>query len=572
MKVDRFPIYKADYIFNKFNGEISMNKNLKYKEINILYPCRLDAMAINPGAVCYNDSMIFTPGEVVISVNKYIKVSVKIIAGKNELSISKETKRKVLVKHAYYLMKAVLSFKDSMEINVIDEDIPKHCGFGSSSSTISAVAAAINELYNHPISNEDLIKYLASNHGEEITDENENDLKMVQCIGGGATGGLTDAGIIIIAGKSTTICKMKYEGKVLIAIPNDFVEQNADILMEKEENNLWKFKETGDKYSKEIAYNLLHKALPGMVNGSINELAEIVFDYRFNMGSIENCSFVYEKMIEQGKELRKIYENGMCEFLALSSVGPAYFVIVKDDNKKEICKNMMEKLNMRVIETSICNTTYNIENSIEVYKENYWDKKQTAIEFTDRPPSKYITDVIDEIINQKEDIKCLDIGCGGGRYSRYLKDNNINIVAIDKYSNMASSLKTEKIKFINACFDNIPLKSKLCNLILSIGVIHNAVTKIEYEKAISEMYRLLKEEGYLIFSVFTNDVITDDLISKGNDCYNILNRPPMVLLSKKQIDDIFAKYNFKCIKRIDEHVTDVGDGGKRNVYTVLFQK
>ena len=51
----------------------------------------------------------------------------------------------------------------------------------------------------------------------------------------------------------------------------------------------------------------LHRALPDLCNGSIKELADIVFDYRFNMGSIENCSFVYEKMIEQAKELRKLY-------------------------------------------------------------------------------------------------------------------------------------------------------------------------------------------------------------------------------------------------------------------------
>lgn len=571
MKVDRFPIYKADYIFNEFSGKILTNRELKYKELTILYPCRLDAMAINPGAVCYNDSMIFTPGEVVVSVNKYIKVSIKIVTGKNGLIISDETKRKVLVKHAYYLMKKVLLFEDSMEIKVIDDDIPKHCGFGSSSSTIAAVAAAINELYNHPISNADLIKYLASNHGEEISDENDNDLKMVQCIGGGATGGLTDSGIIIIAGKSTTICKMKYEGKVLIAIPNDFVEQNADILMEKEENNLWKFKETGDKYSKEIAYNLLHKALPDMVNGNIKELADVVFDYRFNMGSIDNCSFVYEKMIEQGKELRKLYENKNCEFLALSSVGPSYFAIVENNSDIEICKKLMEKLNMRVIETSICNTTYKIENSVE-NNENFWNKKETSLEFTNRPASKYITNIIDEIITNNSNIKCLDIGCGGGRYSRYLKEKNINVVAIDKYSNMASSLKLDKIKFLNACFDDIPLKNEVCNMILSIGVIHNAITKEEYKKAIYEMHRLLQDDGYLIFSVFTNDVITDDLIAKGDNCYNILNRPPMVLLSKEEIDNIFAKYNFKYIKKIDEHITDVGDGGRRNVYTVLFQK
>ena len=39
-------------------------------------------------------------------------------------------------------MKDVLKFKDSFFIDVNDNDIPKHCGFGSSSSTIAAVAAA----------------------------------------------------------------------------------------------------------------------------------------------------------------------------------------------------------------------------------------------------------------------------------------------------------------------------------------------------------------------------------------------------------------------------------------------
>lgn len=110
----------------------------------------------------------------------------------------------------------------------------------------------------------------------------------------------------------------------------------ADELMKLEEENLWKFKKTGDEYAEKIAYKLLHRALPDLCNGSIKELADIVFDYRFNMGSIENCSFVYEKMIDEAKELRKLYENGNCEFLTLSSVGPAFMAMVKDEKQKEI--------------------------------------------------------------------------------------------------------------------------------------------------------------------------------------------------------------------------------------------
>ena len=568
--IERFPIYKADYIFNEFNGKISDNKSLQYKEISISYPIRLDAMAINPSAVCYNDSMIFSPGEVVVSANKFIKVYIKVTDKDDSIKISDSTRRKVLVKHAYYLMKKVINFKNGLFIDVDNKDIPKHCGFGSSSSTISAVAAAINEMFSHPISNEELIKYLASNHGEEIDDNNENDLKMVQCIGGGATGGLTEAGIIIIAGKSTTIAKMKYNAKILIALPKDFKEQNADVLMKKEEENLWKFKETGEKYSKDIAYHLLHKSLPGMVNGEIKDLADIVFKYRFDMGSIENCSFVYEKMVNLANKLRALYEEKRCDFLTLSSVGPAFFAITTNGKDFHYCKEYMENLDMNVIEAEIYNDIYRIDNYKLSTDFDYWNKHEIAISFSDRKPSKYITDVIDSTINKN--IKCIDIGCGGGRYSKYLKKKGIDVLAVDKYTNMANSLKKYNIDFINASFDNLPLKDENFDLILSIGVLHNATTLNEIEKGFSEMNRILRKNGMVILSIFTNDVISDDLIHNSGCLYNIKNRPPMVLLSKKKIIEYVKHNNFKIIKKIDEHITDVGNGGKRNVYSLLLQK
>ena len=570
MEVKRFPIYKYDYIFNKFNSRLVNNVKLFYESIEINYPCRLDAMAINPSAVCYNDSMVFTPGEVVISTEKFINVKVKVMDADKKLEIGENTKRKVLVKHAYALMKDVLKFDDALYIDVDDKDIPKHCGFGSSSSTIAAVAAAINELYNHPISNPDLIKYLAANHGEEVSDDNEDELKMVQCIGGGATNGLTEEGIIIIAGKSTSIAKMKYDGTVLIAVPNDFVIKDADYLMKKEEDNLWKFKKTGDLYSEKIAYDLLHKALPSMVNGSIKDLADVVFDYRFNMGSIENCSFVYEPMVDEAKTLRKLYENGDCEFLALSSVGPAYFVIV--NKKKDIhkCTEVFKKLNMNVMTTKICNSLYKIMDTKLIEDKNYWEKESTASSFKNRSTSSYITNEIDKYVNKNS--MCLDIGCGGGRYSRYLKQITPNVIAIDKYENMGKSLLEDSIDFKCATFDNVPLEDSLADVILSIGVIHNAETEEEYDKAFKEMNRLLKSDGTLIFSVFTNDIITSDLTNTHGNCYNIQSRPPMVLYSKEEIDNIFKNNGFEITDVIDEHITYVGDRGARYVYSVVAKK
>lgn len=131
-------------------------------------------------------------------------------------------------------MTKILKVNPSLKIDVDSSKIVKHCGFGSSSSTITAVAVAINELYGCPISNKDLIKFLASNHGEEISDENEEELMRI------------------------------------------------------EEENLWKFKKTGEEYAEKIAYNLLHKALPELCNGNvvIDESA-IEFSDKSSLSKIE---------------------------------------------------------------------------------------------------------------------------------------------------------------------------------------------------------------------------------------------------------------------------------------------
>lgn len=566
MNKERFPIIKAGFIFNRFNSEIKLPIVLDKKGLEIEYPCRLDAMAINPAAVCYNDSMVFTPGEVVISLKKFIRVKiiVKNVSG-GVLNISKTTKRKSLVKHAYLLMCDALKISPSLDIDVDDNDIPKHCGFGSSSSTISAVASAINELYSCPIDEENLIKYLASNHGEEINDNDEDNLKVVQCIGGGATNGLTEEGIVVIAGKATTIAKLKYESDVLIGVPNDFVQKDAKTLMELEEKNLWKFKKTGEKYAEKIAYDLLHKALPSMANGSIKDLANIVFEYRFNMGSNENCSFVYDGLMKVSNKIRKLYENKDCDFLALSSVGPAFFVLVNNKEQKVKCKDFMEKNNLKVIESSICNTKYRIIDSD--VSDCFWEKEDVGKTFRTKLPSEYITNQID-LLNISNKM-CIDIGCGGGRYSKYLKNKKAIVLSIDKYPTMFDH--SSNINFIKCSMNNIPVIDNSYYLALSIGVIHNSVTVDEYVDSLEEIYRILEKKGYALLSTFTNDVISDDLTKTDDNSYSIKNRPPMVLLSKEQILNFIFKIGFKLIREVDNHITDVGSG-KRNVYTILIQK
>ena len=187
--------------------------------------------------------------------------------------------------------------------------------------------------------------------------------------------------------------------------------------------------------------------------------------------------------------------------------------------------------------------------------------------FRNRPTSKYITDEID-LLNVKNN-KCIDIGCGGGRYSKYLKSKGANVLTLDKYPEMFDH--SSNINFIKGLMNNIPVMDNSYYLALSIGVIHNSVTVEEYEKSLIEIYRILQKGGYALISTFTDDVISSDLTKTGNNTYLIDNRPPMVLLNKEQILNYIHNIGFNLIKVVDEHITDVGSGN-RYVYTILIQK
>lgn len=229
----------------------------------------------------------------------------------------------------------------------------------------------------------------------------------------------------------------------------------------------------------------------------------------------------------------------------------------------------MKKINMNVIETNICNSTYKVTDKKE--RKIFWRNMQTIKEFTEKPVSEYIVKEIEEISKNRNIKKVIDIGCGGGRYSKYLNSKGFEVLAVDKYKEMAFSLKSENIKFVEANMDNISTDSENFDMILSIGVIHNATTRKEFISTIKEFYRILKDGGYVILSVFTNDIITNDLTYIEDNMYSVSDRPPMILLSKEEINKIIEETGFCIDKNVDEHVTDVGIG-KRNVYTIRFKK
>lgn len=329
----------------------------KFKEVSLNFPGRLNAMALDPGKINLDNKGIYTPGEIIFSIGLYKKVYIQ-TRNDRKISITERSPRKQLIRHAVLLMQSALKINTGFNIDVELSNDLRHCGLGSSSSLIASIASAINELFGNYIESKTLIRYLAQNHGEEI-DHEEGYLQHVQCIGGGATCGLIKAGMVIIAGQAIPIATMNLDQsyKVIIGVPKDFTTPDSFTLMKMEMKNIHKFLATGKKYSHLIGYRMVHEVMPAMDLGNLYGASKLIFDYRFDYGSINNCSFVYPKIKTIAKNIRFLYEKGYVDTLALSSVGPAFFAITKN---LTICEEVFQKNGLKTIKTEVNNNGYTV--------------------------------------------------------------------------------------------------------------------------------------------------------------------------------------------------------------------
>lgn len=334
-----------------------------YKSVTIKYPSRLNAMALDPSKIAKNNNLHYSSGEMIFKVNIFKEVNIKLLDS-NKIIISTDSKRPSLIKHAALIMKKALSYDGGFEISVKEEKEIKHAGLGSSSGLISSVACAINELFACPISKEDLLKYLAQNHGEEIENDN-NKLSPVQCIGGSAASGLYSGGMLVLAGDSRVISQMNIDPKykVVIGVPKDFHPLDAQQLLKLEIKSFPGFIFCGKKYGQLIAYRMLHEVLPAMRENDLKTIGSLVYDYRFKMSSIKNCSYCYKNLFKIAKELSFLKIKSIAQILSVSSVGPGFFAIT---NKSDICLKAFKKSNLDSFIVEIYNDSYQVLNKINL--------------------------------------------------------------------------------------------------------------------------------------------------------------------------------------------------------------
>jgi SAM-dependent methyltransferase len=158
-----------------------------------------------------------------------------------------------------------------------------------------------------------------------------------------------------------------------------------------------------------------------------------------------------------------------------------------------------------------------------------WDKEYGSLQVipssTRESPSKALL-LFSEILHF-ENKKVLDAGCGIGRNSIFLAQKGCEVHAVDISKVALNKLKSaakkagveERIIVHNVSIDNkFPFEENSFDIIIDSYVFCHFIDQISKQKYRDELYRLIRDEGYVFISLFSvDDRYYKEFIELGNN-------------------------------------------------------
>lgn len=116
---------------------------------------------------------------------------------------------------------------------------------------------------------------------------------------------------------------------------------------------------------------------------------------------------------------------------------------------------------------------------------------------------QYFDIVIEKMLNENSFV--LDVGCGTGRWAKYLSPKVKFIEAIDPSSAVFSACRflenTNNIRVAQAGVDSIPFEDKSFDFVFSLGVLHHIPNT---QQALNNAVKKLKHGGYFLLYLYYN--------------------------------------------------------------------
>jgi SAM-dependent methyltransferase len=149
----------------------------------------------------------------------------------------------------------------------------------------------------------------------------------------------------------------------------------------------------------------------------------------------------------------------------------------------------------------------------------FWERPEVVERFAGREPDLRLVAWLDAR-GDATGLRVLDLGCAGGRNAELLARRGCDILAIDSSEAMVRRTRARVAGVLGAreaerrvrvgrmeSLHEIPDGS--VDLVVALGVYHNATTRPEFDRAVAETARVLRPGGELLAASFAPGTVVD---------------------------------------------------------------
>jgi SAM-dependent methyltransferase len=149
------------------------------------------------------------------------------------------------------------------------------------------------------------------------------------------------------------------------------------------------------------------------------------------------------------------------------------------------------------------------------YEIDFWEDPEQVARFADREPDRRLVELLKSYADPAS-ARILDIGCAGGRNTLLLAAAGFDVHALDASHAMIKRTRARVARMIGpdeaerrirvGPMDDLDFASRFFDLIVALGVYHNAHSPEEWNRTLAETSRVLKPRGLLLVANFARRI------------------------------------------------------------------
>ena len=220
----------------------------------------------------------------------------------------------------------------------------------------------------------------------------------------------------------------------------------------------------------------------------------------------------------------------------------------------------------------------------ERHEIDFWEDPEQVERFADREPDRRLVELLKGYAEHAS-TRVLDIGCAGGRNTLLLAAGGFDVHAVDSSHAMIERTRTgvatirgrdeARRRVRVGPMDELDFASGFFDLIVALGVYHNAHSPEEWNRALSETSRVLKPRGLLLVANFARRIRPEGAqLSPVPDLPHVYEGLPsgrVYLVDSVGLDAAMAAHGLEP-ERPTQTVEVVKNGGLRVTVNGLYRK